>query len=220
MMINIRVFFKKCGRLKYISHLDVVRLMNRVIKKAGIPVWYTEGFNPHMYLTFALPLSLGYESEYEIMDFRITEQISLEEIKSKLNSALPEDIEVTNVCEPYKKITDISSAQYDVELISNNISPEILQDKLNGFLSQEQINVEKKTKKKGVRTIDIKPDINAFSFSQTDNGIVFKLVLPAGERTINPSLMLDEFNRYSDNAVFLSRVKRTMVYDTQQNSFK
>ena len=72
MFIDYRVFYTKTGRLKYISHLDVNRLMQRALKRSGLPVWYSEGFNPHIYITFALPLALGLESRYEIMDFRLT----------------------------------------------------------------------------------------------------------------------------------------------------
>ena len=56
-MINIRVFYHKTSRAKYISHLDIMRCMQRAVVRAGLPVWYTEGFNPHIYLTFSLPLS-------------------------------------------------------------------------------------------------------------------------------------------------------------------
>ncbi len=62
-MKNVRVFYSKKGRMKFISHLDMNRFMTRMILKSGLPVWYTEGFNPRPYLTFALPLSLGFESE-------------------------------------------------------------------------------------------------------------------------------------------------------------
>ena len=80
-MIKVRAVFAKRGRAKYISHLDLNRCMQRVFKRSGIPIWYTEGFNPHIYITFALPLSLGYESGVEIMDFNITEGIPFKDIR-------------------------------------------------------------------------------------------------------------------------------------------
>ena len=89
MFIDYRVFYSKTGRLKYISHLDVNRLMQRALKRSGLPVWYTEGFNPHIYITFALPLALGLESFYEVMDFRLTAELSEKEIIRRLHTALP-----------------------------------------------------------------------------------------------------------------------------------
>ena len=77
-MPNLRVFYEKTGRAKYISHLDINRCMQRALRRAEIPVWYTEGFNPHPYTTFALPLSLGYESLCETMDLRITRMMDCE----------------------------------------------------------------------------------------------------------------------------------------------
>ena len=57
--------------MRFISHLDMTRFMSRTIRRAELPVWYTEGFNPHLYMTFALPLSLGFESDYEVVDIRL-----------------------------------------------------------------------------------------------------------------------------------------------------
>ena len=88
-METVRVFFAKEGRLKYISHLDVTRCLARVFKRSGLPIWYTQGFNPHAYLTFALPLPLGVESRCESFDFRLTEEVSYEEVKDRLNAVLP-----------------------------------------------------------------------------------------------------------------------------------
>ena len=76
-MIDIRLGFSKTDRAAYISHLDCNRLFQRAFKRSGLPVWYTQGFNPHVYLTFPLPLSLGTESLCETVDFRLTEETSM-----------------------------------------------------------------------------------------------------------------------------------------------
>ena len=114
--IDIRVFYKKRGRIKYISHLDMNRCMQRALVRTGLPCWHTEGFNPHLYLTFALPLSLGYESDCEIMDFRLTEEIDLGEVQNRLNAVLPEGLEVYRVALKGEKFDKIVSADYTVEL--------------------------------------------------------------------------------------------------------
>ena len=59
--------------MRFVSHLDMNRFMTRVIRKTNIPVWYTQGFNSRLYIAFALPLSLGFESDYEAMDLKITD---------------------------------------------------------------------------------------------------------------------------------------------------
>ena len=87
-MKTVRVFFAKEGRLKYISHLAVTRCLARVFKRSRLPIWYTQGFNPHAYLTFALPLPLGVESCCESFDFRLTEEVSCEEVTDRLNAGI------------------------------------------------------------------------------------------------------------------------------------
>ena len=74
--IVLRIKFRKVGKLQYISHLDLVRTMQKVIVRAGLPLWYTEGFNPKPKMVFASPLSIGTESVTEYMDVRLTERIS------------------------------------------------------------------------------------------------------------------------------------------------
>ena len=75
---NVRIFFEKKGRAIYISHLDLMRTMQRALKRSGLPVWFTEGFNPRLYLNFPLALSLGTTGEREPMDIAVVEEIGLD----------------------------------------------------------------------------------------------------------------------------------------------
>ena len=89
-MKSVRIMFSKTGRAKYVSHLDLVRAMTRAVRRADIPLWYTEGFNRHPYLTFASPLSLGYEGLRETMDIRMADDFPYDELAARLNAVLPE----------------------------------------------------------------------------------------------------------------------------------
>ncbi|MEE1493036.1 MAG: TIGR03936 family radical SAM-associated protein, partial [Massilioclostridium sp.] len=189
--IDIRVFYKKRGRIKYISHLDMNRCMQRALVRTGLPCWHTEGFNPHLYLTFALPLSLGYESDCEIMDFRLTEEIDLGEVQNRLNAVLPEGLEVYRVALKGEKFDKIVSADYTVELYGD---VEQLERRFSDFLSEPWIEVEKKTKK-GTKTVDLKPEILSCQTERGEDCLRLKLRLPAGKKTINPGLLTDEFER-------------------------
>ena len=98
---DVRVFFKKTGRMKFISHLDLQRFMIRMIRRSGIPVWYSEGFNPHPYITFALPLSLGFESTYDVMDMRLDDDnFPLDKTLEMLKAVMPDGIELFGIGEP------------------------------------------------------------------------------------------------------------------------
>ena len=202
-MNNIRVFYNKIGRSKYISHLDVNRCMQRALKRTHLDIWYTQGFNPHMYLTFPMPISLGFQSLCECMDFRINENISFDEIKERLNAVLPEGIEITSVSTPVMKPEKISKIEYGIILSSENVNSKKLNEDFNIFFSKNKIIVEKKTKK-GITELDIKPHVQLMSTSELENGkIKIRALFTAGIMfNINPTLLINAFTSSLSYDVF------------------
>lgn len=91
-MFEVRLWLSKQGRIKYVSHLDMFRLMQRAVRRAEIPLWYTEGFNPHPYISFLLALSLGTEGLREPVDIRIVDDMTPEEIKTGLTAQCRRDL--------------------------------------------------------------------------------------------------------------------------------
>ena len=199
-MENVRIFYKKKDRMKFVSHLDVQRFMIRMLRKAEIPVWYTEGFNKHPYINFALPLSLGFESNKEIMDFKVTEDISAEEIFNRLNSVFPNGIELLKVTEPKLKPKEIKYAEYFV------LFEEDILNELADFLKSEEIKVIKKGKKGKETEIDLKPHIIKNEITVNGGNTLLKLILPAGsELNINPSLLINAFLKDREIINFVTR---------------
>ena len=189
-----------------------MRLMQRALKRSGLPVWYTEGFNPHIYLTFALPLALGLESSCEIMDFRLNETYPLDEVVSKINDVLPDGLLVISAAEPVQKITEIESADYQITFPDN---PGYL-SRFPDFLSRDQILTRKKTKK-GISEIDLKPEIRLLSLDYES----CVLRLPAGPvKNISPLLVLDAYQGYLGQALALPAILRTAVNNRQGNAFR
>ena len=114
-MRTVRVFYQKLGRLKFTSHLDMNRFMLRALRLSGLPVWYTEGFNTHPYATFALPLSLGFESEYEAMDFRLTDEgCTNKQAEAALAAVLPAELPVIRAADPVHKPGKIAAARFRI----------------------------------------------------------------------------------------------------------
>lgn len=107
---TIRLVFSKTGRAVYISHLDLNRAMIRAVRRAALPIWYTEGFNRHPYVTFAAPLSLGYEGLHETMDLRLEEDMPMEELTSRLNAVLPEGLAALSAAEAVRKAGEVAAA--------------------------------------------------------------------------------------------------------------
>ena len=164
-MREVRLRFSKTGRLKYISHLDINRAMSRALKRAGIPLWYTEGFNPHPYMSFSLPLSLGVESLCESVDLRITGEITNKEIKDRLNSVLPEDLKIIDVYDDFRDNSEIvySDYVYKFEFADNDLALE----KIKNVLSSDEILALKKGKqgrKRVMKETNIKSFIDKYPF--------------------------------------------------------
>ena len=213
-MKNARIFFSKSGACKYISHLDLNRVMLRAVGKSGIDVWRTEGFNQHAYITFALPLSLGYASLCESMDFRLNnDDEDMSAVPDRLNACLPEGLRVLRCAEAVHKPADIVSASYDIVLepmTAGEISAEELSAKLSEFIAQPEIIVPKKTKK-GMKDVDLKGYILACDLIPGDS-VRFKLSLPAGgELNINPSLFIGALAEYCSVQLHAD-VTRTGIY--------
>ena len=200
-MKTIRVFFKKTGNIRYISHLDTQRAMIRALMRSGLDLAYSEGFNPRPKIVFAQPLSIYQESEYEIFDFRINGETPLKEIREKLTAAMPDGIEVFKVAEPVKKLSACAWARYRITLTTRKSAAEI-QNALSG-----SITVLKKTKTKELYC-DIAAQIKELSVYEQDGKVVVETVLPAaGNNYLNPNyiaaFLADKIDGFSVRRIFL-----------------
>lgn len=181
-METMRVLFRKTGRARYLSHLDLNRCMQRAIRRAGIPVWYTQGFNPHPYITFVLPLPLGCESVCECMDIRLSEDAaeSFGELAGRLSRQLPEGIEVIGAVSPEMKIGDLGYARYRLEYEFENVPEEELKSSFDQLLAQPQVTVTKETKRSETQ-IDVLPMLKKAEVQVEQNRLSMEVTLPAGD---------------------------------------
>lgn len=196
-MIPVRATFAKRRRAKYISHLDLMRCMQRAFRRAEVPIWFTEGFNPHAYLMFPLALSLGYESDCECMDFRLDGPMSMQTAMERLNAVLPPDLQIVKVAEPVRKHTDIAFADYSICLdCAEGTSPDALRAVWDSFMEQKEILMEKRTKR-GTATVDLKQQAQIMMTQTLEDGLWLKLRMPAGTSVnVNPGLLVDAFRSY------------------------
>lgn len=193
----IRVRFTKTGYLKFLSHLDLVRLFTRSFSKAELPVKFTEGFNPHPRFSIGNPLSLGIESTAEYMEIEFTEEINPEMVMSRLNGVLPEGIKIIEAVESDGKASLTSLirwSHYEIRLwLKNEADRTALVDKLQGWDELDSVFIDKK-KKKGKNKIsvlvDIKPLIGILQFKDfdTEGFAVLGALLKTGEEgNLKPS---------------------------------
>lgn len=184
-MKSVRIVFSKMGRIKYVSHLDLVRAMTRAVRRADIPLWYTEGFNKHPYLTFAAPLSLGYEGLRETMDIRMADDFPHDELVKRLNAVLPKGLVAISAADVVAKSGDLAAAEYRLTI-------HLPVSVVNEALSRNELLVEKRTKKKTMKTMDILPYFQSAAVEAVgEDTTVVTVSLPSGSNeNVNPGLFI------------------------------
>ncbi|HWP52390.1 MAG TPA: TIGR03936 family radical SAM-associated protein [Clostridia bacterium] len=214
---TVRIFFSKSGRAIYISHLDLMRAMTRAFSRSGLPVWYTQGFHPHLYITFALPLSLGTTGLCESMDVRLLTEVDSAEILSRLNAALPEGLHAVAVGEPVMEPKEIMWADYHVFL---RCAVSVGQQAFARFAELDEIPIEKRNKK-GVKTVDIKPMLQVLALEEQSDGLLLTLRCRAGvEINLNPTLALDALSELTGFRADWATIERFAILTEALEGFK
>lgn len=213
-MTTVRIWFTKTGEASYISLLDLQRVMQRSLKRSGLPVWYTLGFNPHIYMTFACPLPLGQESLVESVDVKTeTEQPDLAAWKAALEPVMPLGVAVTAVTLPKCKAEQIAGAAYTVRL------PAGFAGGLDLYNALAAAPVLKKSKR-GQKEIDLKEHCPRLEYVREGNEVRFEMQLPAGEGlNLSPSLWLSFLQERCGVDATRAHVLRTRLITKNSEDF-
>ena len=203
-MSKVLLIFSKTGKTRFIGHLDLIKTFQRAVKRANLPVAYSEGFNPHQKLGFALPLALGMEGYNEAAELELNCIVDVGDIIEKLNNVLPKGILIheARLMGSDEKSTAalVSAAYYEMHTQDTNG----LADKAQRLIGLGSIVIPKKTKK-GIKDTDIRPDILTLEVS----GNSLKAVLTAGgQRSLKPELLAGAMN------VSFYRYARLNIYKT------
>ncbi len=193
-VMKVRLKFSKTGKVKYVGHLDTMRMFQRAIKVAELPVSYSQGFSPHSLVYFALPLAVGMSSEGEYMEIVLDYDIPVEEVKQRLQKVLVEGIDIIDAYEIEGKAGSLMSlvqgADYSM-VITCPDNPEITAQSLEEQVQNSEELVVLKKGKKGIAPVDIKPLILKTGFKQEGNQIKIDLQVYAGSsRNLNPDLFV------------------------------
>ena len=219
-MRKVRVMYEKKGRAVYISHLDIMRTFQRVLTRAGIAVKHTEGFNPHPYISIALPLSLGYAGECEFLDMVITDEMHFDEIKERMNKTLPEGIEVIKVYENYQPVRDIAFSEFLIRMEYDNGIPLGINKKLTELFLKDEIIIMKKSKR-GESETNIASMIHKFSANEENGDIVINATLSAGSTSLNPEYIIKTIEKYLPDCIpDFAEFTRKNVYTANDREFR
>ena len=188
----VRVRFTKVGAMQFISHLDLQRTLARVLVRADIPMWYTQGFNPHAKVTFGLPLSVGTESECEFIDLRLDRDIPPAELRARLNRELTAEMEISDAYEPSSKFSDVAWARYEMSLRFAG-ADRATADRLQSLWTTPPLMMVKKNKS-GDKEIDITPLVREIKVIYNDDRpgeIRVRALLSASEGSyLNPEMLI------------------------------
>ena len=218
-----RLLFSKTGRAKYISHLDLMRTFQRAFSRAGIQIKHTEGFNPHPFVSIALPLSVGYSSQCEILEFGLVGGASYEEVPAKLTAAMPEGI-IIHACYPAeRKLKDLASLNYIMNFEYPGGRPQAAEPAMIELLSKNSLVVRKKSNKskKGYTEVDLIPLIRGWNLECQSDTMTLDAVLSAQNPGLNPELLRAAFCEfYPDLAPDFVTFHRREVLDLDGNLFR
>lgn len=192
--MRVRVKFSKIGKVKYVGHLDTMRLFQRAIKVAKLPVSYSQGFSPHSLVYFALPLAVGMSSEGEYMELVMDEVVPPQEVKERLQKVMVNGITLLDAYEVEEKSASLMSlvqgADYTI-ILNCPEHPEVTAESLKAFVEESEELIVLKKGKKGIAPVDIKPLILKSDFSQENSGIKIDLEVYAGSsKNLNPDLFV------------------------------
>lgn len=217
-----RLLFEKVGRSVWISHLDLMRLFQRAFKRAGLKLKHTQGFNPRPSVSIALPLSVGVESECELLDFDLEgESIPHQEVCDLLNNALVEGVKVKSVYDAGKKIGALALLSCQITMEYNNALPADGCEQIQALFCRESLVLPKKTKS-GIQEQDIIPMIKRLSTRQKSaHTIVIDALICCQNPTLNPAQLILAVETYlPELRPDLAKCRRIEIYDINETVFR
>lgn len=220
-MRKLRLLFEKTQRAIYISHLDLMHVLQRAFLRAGYQLKFSEGFNPHPVISIAVPLSVGAASVCELLDFTLLdESVSFSKLIADLNATMPEGIVVRDVYEPQRKASGIKWLRVEgVFEYDDGVTDELLES-LRAFYAAEEIPVTRKTKR-GEGVLDIAPHVREFHLSPGEDGVAVEAVISVNEPTINPDLLVNALRQLAPElAPAFAKFCRLEIYDENMEIFR
>ena len=228
MKVRYVIKFTKGADIKFIGHLDLMRTIQRIIRRSGLPAEYSKGFNPHMALSIAQPLSVGVYSDGEYLDLVLTEAVGVGEVLEKLNESAPPTIKflhatsveiVENVKRLPQTMALLDGARYIIKIKLNGTSK--VEEEMMKTLNEEKWEIIKKTKK-GEKLTDIKPLVKEFKYWIKDDELVLNTLIATGSReNLSAELLVNYLKeKISEiNTETFVNIKREEMYILKSNKY-
>lgn len=217
----LRLRFQKTGDGVFLSHLDLMRVFQRAFARAGLMLKHSQGFSPRAYVSVALPLSVGVESECELLDYELESGDAPADLAERLNATMPDGVRVLKAYESDKKPKEIAFLRAEVTLEYDGGVPDGAGERIESLLAGPELVVAKHTKK-GEADVDVRPMIRQASVRQIGPGeLVIDATVSAQNPGLNPMLLAQAVERYlPDLTPDFARCCRREIFDESGAPFR
>lgn len=222
-MFKARMKFAKEGRAKYISHLDLMHTMQRAMARCEMPLWFTEGFNQHAYISVALPLSTGSSGECEFLDFNLLTEAVPEGAAESLNAVFPEGlraIEIYPLADGGKKVAEIAFSKYRVTYAFEGGVPRGFAEDVRALFAREEIEIVKRSKR-GEKTVNLRDFLRELRVETEENAVKVYAITAAGNSNLSPEYLTKTIEQYLPQyAPLAAAYHRLAVYTEDLQEFR
>ena len=225
-VITLRIKYKKLHNMKFLSHLELIKTMERAFRRMNLPMKFSQGFSPKPKISYAAPLPVGVESECEYLDVELVEKVDLTELLANQKQYLPNGlvfIEAKHFGKTNKLMALVTDSTYIIQFLTDEKhTKEDIINKVDHFKSTEEITYEKLNKKKQMKVINIKPLIQNIEVISADkNQVILKALLTTGSNgNLKPEKLVELLCKYEliDMIEGKDRYKRIELFARDKNN--
>lgn len=220
-MSKLRLLFVKEAQAAYISHLDLLRTVQRAFPRTELSIKHSQGYHPHPIISIVLPLPVGQSSDCELLDFEVTQTTDGSGIAEKLNAGMPCGLRVLDCYEAKRPVRELTYLKADLELEYDNGVPQNAAEQLRELFGRSELIIQKRTKRKELADVDIAPMIRSVELYAEEGKICAQVVVQAQNPGINPQLLERAIAKYlPDLTPDFIRVRRREFLDADGKIFR
>lgn len=220
-MSKLRLLFVKEAQASYISHLDLLRTIQRAFPRTELDIRHSQGYHPHPIISIVLPLPVGQSSDCELLDFEVTQTTDGSGIAEKLNTGMPCGLRVLDCYEAKRPVRELAFLRADLEFEYDNGVPANAAERLTELFGREELIIQKRTKRKEMADVDIAPMIRSISLEQDEHVVRGTVVVQAQNPGLNPQLLERGIANYLPELTpDFVRVRRRELLDEAGNVFR
>lgn len=220
-MSKLRLLFVKEGTAAYISHLDLLRTVQRAFPRTELEIKHSQGFHPHPIISIVLPLPVAQSSDCELLDFEVTQDTDGSGIAEKLNTGMPSGLRVLDCYPATRPVRDLAFLRADVTFEYDNGVPADTAEAITALLRRPELVIQKRTKRKDLADVDIAPMIKEVSFTAGEGVVTGTVTVQAQNPGLNPQLLEKAIARYLPELTpDFTRIRRRELLDADGRAFR